>query len=92
MVAAGIGQSHRRRDGCRNRKAAQKERCPIALRWHIRRRGGVITAPRSDNPDYIKEYIDIFDFTLFPAEMEVISGLNKNKQTNPTNAPDNFPW
>lgn len=40
----------------------------------------------------IKENIQIFDFSLTPTEMEIISGLNKNQRVNPKNDPDNFPW
>ena len=62
----------------------------VILRWNIQR--GIITIPRCDNPDYTAENIDIFDFELSPAEMAIISGLNKNERTNPKNDPDNFPW
>lgn len=62
----------------------------VILRWNIQR--GIIAIPRCDNPVYTAENIDIFDFELSPAEMAIISGLNKNERTNPKNDPDNFPW
>lgn len=62
----------------------------VILRWHIQR--GLITMPRCDNPDYVVENLNIFDFELTPAEMEIISGLNKNERTNVKNNPENFPW
>jgi len=68
-----------------NKSAAQ-----IILRWHMQR--GLITMPRCDNPEYVSENADIFDFELSPAEMEIISGLNKNERTNVKNNPENFPW
>lgn len=62
----------------------------VILRWHMQR--GLIAMPRCDNPDYAAENMDIFDFELSPAEMEIISGLNKNERTNVKNNPENFPW
>lgn len=62
----------------------------VILRWHMQR--GLITMPRCDNPDYAAENMDIFDFELTPAEMEIISGLNKNERTNIKNNPEKFPW
>jgi hypothetical protein len=68
-----------------NKSAAQ-----VILRWHIQR--GLITMPRCDNPEYVRENAAIFDFELSSAEMEIISGLNRNQRTNEKNDPDNFPW
>lgn len=62
----------------------------VILRWHMQR--GLITMPRCDNPDYSAENMEIFDFELSPAEMEIISGLNKNERTNVKNNPEKFPW
>lgn len=62
----------------------------VILRWHMQR--GLITMPRCDNPDYVVENMNIFDFELTSAEMEIISGLNRNERTNAKNNPDNFPW
>lgn len=53
---------------------------------------GLVTMPRCDNPDYVRENMEIFNFQLTPQEMEIISGLNKNQRTNAKNDPDNFPW
>lgn len=53
---------------------------------------GLVTMPRCDNPDYVRENMEIFDFQLTPQEMEIISGLNKNQRINAKNDPDNFPW
>lgn len=62
----------------------------VILRWHMQR--GLITMPRCDNPGYSAENMEIFDFELSPAEMEIISGLNKNERTNVKNNPEKFPW
>ena len=70
---------------CHGKTSAQ-----VILRWHMQR--GLVTMPRCDNPDYVRENMEIFDFQLTPQEMEIISGLNKNQRTNAKNDPDNFPW
>lgn len=62
----------------------------VILRWHMQH--GLVIMPRCDNPDYVRENMEIFDFQLTPEEMEIISGLNKNQRTNAKNDPDNFPW
>lgn len=75
------------------RKIAEKHNksnAQVILRWHMQR--GLVTMPRCDNPDYTAENMQIFDFELSPAEMETISGLNKNLRANAKNDPDNFPW
>lgn len=47
--------------------------------------------PRCDNSEYTAENMQIFDFNQVPAEMEMISGLNRNQHTNEKNNPGNFP-
>jgi 2,5-diketo-D-gluconate reductase A len=59
-----IGKKH-------NKTAAQ-----VSLRWLIQR--GVVAIPRTDNPEYMKENIDIFDFELDEADMLKIAGLDLN--------------
>ncbi|MCD8024132.1 MAG: aldo/keto reductase, partial [Candidatus Gastranaerophilales bacterium] len=71
-------------------KAHKKSIAQIILRWDIQR--GLITIPRAENSNYIKENIDIFNFELTPVEMSIINGLNKNQRVNPKNDPDKFPW
>jgi 2,5-diketo-D-gluconate reductase A len=53
----------------------------VVLRWHIDR--GDIVFPKSVTPDRIRENIDIFDFELSPADIETLTGLNKNMRTGP---------
>ncbi|MDO5759690.1 MAG: aldo/keto reductase [Bacteroidota bacterium] len=62
----------------------------VILRWHMQR--GLVTIPRCDNDAHTEENIRIFDFELSPAEMEIISGLNRDQRSNSKNDPDNFPW
>ena len=67
-----------------------KSAAQIVLRWHMQR--GLVTIPRCDVDAYTDENIRIFDFELTPAEMEIISGLNRNLRAYEKNDPDNFPW
>ena len=47
----------------------------VILRWNIQR--GVVVIPKSTHEERIIENIDVFDFTLNQAEMELISSLDK---------------
>lgn len=67
-----------------------KSPAQVILRWHMQR--GLVTIPRCDNDAYTEENIDIFNFSLSPQEMEIISSLNRNRRTDERNDPDNFPW
>ena len=67
-----------------------KSAAQVVLRWHMQR--GLVTIPRCDVDAYTDENIRIFDFELTPAEMEIISGLNRNQRAYEKNDPDNFPW
>lgn len=49
----------------------------IVLRWHIEL--GLVTIPKSGNPDRIRTNIDIFDFALEPEEVAAISSLDKGE-------------
>lgn len=59
-------------------KAHGKTAAQVILRWHIQEGFSVI--PGASNPDYIKENIDIFDFTLTDDEMAEMRGLNKERR------------
>lgn len=50
----------------------------VVLRWHIDL--GIVTIPRSSNPDRIAQNIDIFDFTLTSEEIAAISALDTGKE------------
>lgn len=50
----------------------------VIIRWHIQEGFSVI--PGTDNPDYIKENISVFDFVLTDNEMQAIRALNKEKR------------
>lgn len=52
----------------------KKTPAQIILRWDIQR--GIITIPKSVNPERIKENFEIFDFELTPDEVKEIDGLD----------------
>ncbi|MNN40957.1 2,5-diketo-D-gluconic acid reductase B [compost metagenome] len=47
----------------------------VILRWHIQL--GAIPIPRASSIEHQKENLDIFDFGLSEAEMQVISGFSR---------------
>nr|WP_299000707.1 aldo/keto reductase [uncultured Allomuricauda sp.] len=49
----------------------------VSLRWLVQR--GVAVIPKSVTPKRIRENINIFDFELSKTEMDVIEGLNQNR-------------
>ncbi len=50
----------------------------VVLRWHIQL--GLVVIPRSSRRERIRENIDIFDFELSAADVEAISGLNRDER------------
>jgi len=61
----------------------KKSPAQIILRWDIQR--GIITIPKSQNPERIKENIEIFDFELTEEEVKEIDkldGKQKRIQSN----------
>lgn len=50
----------------------------VILRWDLQ--NGVIVIPGSSNPSHIAENIDIFDFSLTPKEMKIISDLDRHEK------------
>jgi diketogulonate reductase-like aldo/keto reductase len=58
----------------------------VILRWHIE--VGNVVIPKSVTPSRIAENIDIFDFTLEPADVDAISGLETGERIGPN--PDTF--
>lgn len=59
-------------------EAHGKTPAQVILRWHIQEGFSVI--PGASNPDYIKENIQIFDFTFSDEEMAQMRSLNKEKR------------
>ena len=55
-----------------------KSTAQVILRWHVQR--GVIVTPKSIFKNEIDENIKLFDFSLTPEEMDLISGFDKNKR------------
>ena len=58
----------------------------IVLRWDIQM--GVVTIPKSINPERIKENMKIFDFEIDEKDMSKITELNQNQRVG--SDPDNF--
>ncbi|MDF2834627.1 MAG: glyoxal reductase [Paenibacillus sp.] len=63
-----------------------KSPAQVILRWDLQ--NGVVTIPKSTNPDRLKQNGDIFDFELSAADMSAISSLNRNQRFG--SDPDNF--
>ena len=47
----------------------------IMIRWSLQM--GVITIPKSQNPERIKQNCDVFDFELDSEDLKMIASLNK---------------
>lgn len=62
-------------------KKYNKTEAQIVLRWDIQQ--GVVTIPKSINPERIKSNIDIFDFELTEEDMRKISMLNTEERIGP---------
>lgn len=62
------------------RLAEQRGKTPaqIVLRWHIEL--GIVTIPKSSNPERIRQNIDIFDFSLSRDEVASISALDRGEE------------
>ena len=49
----------------------------VVLRWHLQ--NGVVTIPKSNSEDRLKENISIFDFELSADDLRRIDALNENR-------------
>lgn len=58
----------------------------IFLRWDLQHE--VVTIPKSSHANRIAENIQIFDFELAQAEMNVLDALDRGKRVGPD--PNNF--
>jgi diketogulonate reductase-like aldo/keto reductase len=63
-----------------------KTTAQVVLRWEIQK--GVITIPKSSNPNRIVENADLFDFELSTEDMRLIDRLDRNYRVGPD--PNNF--
>lgn len=50
----------------------------VVLRWHMEL--GLVTVPKSSNPERIAQNIDIFDFHLEPEDVAALSALDKGEE------------
>lgn len=62
-------------------KARGRTPAQIVLRWHIQI--GNVVIPKSVTRERIEENFDIFDFELDAADMETLSGLDRNRRLGP---------
>lgn len=58
----------------------------LIIRWNIQT--NVITIPKSTNKGRLIENLDVFDFQIDSADIELINGLNEDRRVGPD--PDNF--
>jgi diketogulonate reductase-like aldo/keto reductase len=74
-VLARIGAAH-------GKSAAQ-----VSLRYLVER--GMVSIPRSSNPEHLKANLDVFDFKLSAAEMAELKKLNDTNMrvVNPPHSP-----
>jgi diketogulonate reductase-like aldo/keto reductase len=56
----------------------EKKPSQVTLRWDLQK--GVVTIPKSSNPEHIRSNAEIFDFELSLEDMETIDNLNQNSR------------
>lgn len=57
-----------------------KSTVQIVLRWLIQQ--GIVVIPKTWNPEYLKQNIDVFDFVLTKEDMAAINALDQGKFLN----------
>jgi 2,5-diketo-D-gluconate reductase A len=79
----GASSAELRNDPEVERVAAAHGRSPsqVILRWHVQL--GLVTIPRSANPERLAENFDLFDFELSDDEMSRISALDRGESGIP---------
>ncbi|MUG47219.1 aldo/keto reductase [Paenibacillus woosongensis] len=63
-----------------------KSTAQVIIRWDLQH--GIVTIPKSSNPERIVENAIVFDFELTAEEMKQIDSLNQDQRVGPD--PDNF--
>ncbi|WHX48396.1 aldo/keto reductase [Paenibacillus woosongensis] len=63
-----------------------KSTAQVIIRWDLQH--GIVTIPKSSNPERIVENANVFDFELTAEEMKQIDGLNQDQRVGPD--PDHF--
>lgn len=69
-------------------RAHGKTAAQVCLKYLLQ--SGLCIVPKSVKRARMQENIDLFDFTLTPAEMEFMCGLNAGMRT--ADDPDDYPW
>lgn len=64
----------------------QKSPAQIILRWHIQK--GIYVIPRSSHPIRLKDNLEVFDFRLDDADVDLIDALDTGRRIGAD--PDNF--
>lgn len=73
-LAAGQGKLFENETLCSIAKAHGKSVAQVVLRWLVQR--NIVPLVKSENPQRMKENLDIFDFVLTDAEMQQIAALD----------------
>jgi 2,5-diketo-D-gluconate reductase A len=47
----------------------------VVLRWHVQ--NGLVTIPKTANPERMRENLDIFDFELDPQDLAELAALDE---------------
>ncbi|TCP28725.1 diketogulonate reductase-like aldo/keto reductase [Scopulibacillus darangshiensis] len=83
-----LGQGHLLEDPTIKDIASKYGKTPAQaiIRWDLQR--GIVTIPKSSNPNRIGQNGDVFDFELSKEDMDHIDALNKNERYGPD--PDHF--
>ena len=67
-------------------EAVSRTPAQVVIRWHLQL--GNVVIPKSVTPSRIVENFDVFDFSLTPADVAAINGLETGERIGPN--PDNF--
>jgi diketogulonate reductase-like aldo/keto reductase len=69
-------------------KKYRKSAVQIVLRWDLQK--GVVTIPKSSNPERIRSNADLFDFEISAEDMDKIDQLDQNSRIGPDPENINF--
>lgn len=61
-------------------RAHGKSTAQVLIRWALQH--GIVTIPKSENPDRIRQNADVFDFALDEEQMRLLDGLDEGLTTS----------